>query len=278
MPISGWQKFFKQFSKPSILPEAPRANAYMETLLLPSQHLGRDVLVDIYTPAYPDEHDVLPLLLFNDGQDLRQMQLLEVMKASPLPFRAVGLHANERRLREYGTAHQTDYAGRGDLAPSHTLFVTEELTAFLATRFPLPPRMTIAGFSLGGLSAFDIAWRHPARFQKVGVFSGALWWRSQPFSPQDPDGNRIVHTYVSQAAECPPLQYWFQTGTADETDDRNQNGVIDSIDDTLDLIAALHKQGVPAEHISYSEVEEGRHEPATWAVVLPEFVRWALDD
>ena len=36
----------------------------------------------------------------------------------------------------------------------------------------------------------------------------------------------------------PGLKFFFQCGNMDETMDRNKNGIIDSIDDTLDLIQA----------------------------------------
>jgi hypothetical protein len=65
-------------------------------------------------------------------------------------------------------------------------------------------------------------------------------------------------------------------GTQDETSDRNKNGVIDAIDDTLDLIATLREIGCSEEDLSYLELEGGRHEPATWAQVMPDFLRWAF--
>jgi len=41
----------------------------------------------------------------------------------------------------------------------------------------------------------------------------------------------------------PGLKFFFECGTADETEDRNGNGIIDSIDDTKDLISALINKG-----------------------------------
>ena len=39
------------------------------------------------------------------------------------------------------------------------------------------------------------------------------------------------------------MKFYFECGTADESADRNQNGVIDSIDDTKDLISTLIEKG-----------------------------------
>ena len=48
------------------------------------------------------------------------------------------------------------------------------------------------------------------------------------------------------------MKFFFECGTADEKEDRNENGVIDSIDDTLDLIATLKNKGYDSgKDISY---------------------------
>lgn len=288
MPISGWQKLFKLLAnKPSKPLPQP---VLRQTVLLDSASLAREVTVDIYattpynTGLYAAKQKPPHLFIFNDGQDVRDMRIPDVLKQCQAEglhpnILFVGIHANHDRMREYGTSHQTDYAGRGDKAPAHSHFVTQELIPYLQQQYDLvlaPERTTIAGFSLGGLSAFDIAWHHPHLFGRVGVFSGSLWWRSQAFHPDAPDAHRIVHALVDAAPTLPPLHYWFQTGTLDETDDRNNNGVIDSIDDTLDLIQALKNSGAADATIHYEEVEGGKHEPDTWARVMPAFLRWAL--
>ena len=75
----------------------------------------------------------------------------------------------------------------------------------------------------------------------------------------------------------PDLKFWFQAGTNDEKSDRNGNGVIDSIDDTLDLIVELTKKGYrPFHDIDYVETQEGEHNHNTWKKVMPEFLKWAF--
>ncbi|MEJ7666534.1 MAG: hypothetical protein WKG07_46960 [Hymenobacter sp.] len=54
-----------------------------------------------------------------------------------------------------------------------------------------------------------------------------------------------MHSLVAARLARPGQQFWLQAGTHDETNDRNGNGVIDAIDDTLDLLAALAGQGLP---------------------------------
>ena len=144
-----------------------------------------------------------------------------------------------------------------------------ELLPFLSAYFKrteLPP-LSYAGFSLGALMALDMAWSHPKIFEKVGVFSGSLWWRT--IDQSDPEYNddvhRIMHQRIRSGNFQPGLKFFFQCGNKDETNDRNKNGVIDSIDDTRDLIKELVSKGyqVPTD-IAYLEMEDGAHDVPTW--------------
>lgn len=205
-------------------------------------------------------------------------QLDEHFRAGTLvPTIVVGIHAGDR-LREYGTAGQLDYKGRGDLALNHEHFVLEELIPFLEGRFNVrktAAHRAIAGFSLGGLNAFDLAWRNPNEFGIAGVFSGALWWRHKAFRKKAPDADRIVHDYVRKAKKVPNVRCWFMAGTADETEDRNNNGIIDAIDDTLQLMALLSEKGqIEGKDFTYVEVEGGTHDPETWGKVVMDFLQW----
>jgi enterochelin esterase-like enzyme len=282
MPVSGLSTLFDWVASFLRVPAARPAEVRVHHL--DSHNLERRLQVDVYLPSSVRSTS-FPLVIFHDGQDLVQMNAAVIQQeliasAACPPFVMVGIHANGRRLQEYGTIQRTDYAGRGKLAPQHARFVVEELLPYLQQHYPVATtaaQTTIAGFSLGGLAAFDLAWHYPQHFSRTGVFSGALWWRSRAFSAADPDGHRIVHTQVATAKRVPELRFWFQTGTLDETDDRNHNGVIDSIDDTLDLIRELEARGYhPEKDLQYLEITGGRHEPATWAVALPHFLRWAI--
>ena len=57
--------------------------------------------------------------------------------------------------------------------------------------------------------------------------------------------------------------------------DRNENGIIDSIDDTLALIDELVKKGYRnGDDIQYKNYEEGRHDVKTWGSAMPAFLKW----
>ena len=257
----------------------------VRSYLRPSRHLGRDVMIDIYRPALPPWR-LNRLVIFNDGQDLERMRLREQLQEAYAnnqltPTIIVGVHAGDR-MREYGTVGRKDYQGRGDRAGAYELFLLEELIPYLERYYniyQLPAKRAIAGFSLGGLSAFDLAWRNPGEFGVAGVFSGSLWWRSKPFHPGKPDADLIVHGYVRRAKKVPSVRQWFMAGTKDEESDRNNNGIIDAIDDTLTLMQALENKGRVAERdFTYVEVEDGRHNPETWGTVLLDFLRWSGND
>lgn len=258
-----------------------RRGPLVRSYLLPSKALERNVMVDVYRPALPPWR-LLRLVVFNDGQDLPRMDLREQLAAAYAdgalpPTLVVGVHAADR-LREYGTAGRLDYQGRGDQSAAYAQFMTEELTPWIERHynvFRAPAKRAVAGFSLGGLSAFDLAWHHPEQFGVVGVFSGSLWWRSKAYDPARPDADLIVHNYVRRAKRVPALRCWFMAGTADETSDRNHNGVIDAIDDTRQLMDALTDRGYDRERqLAYVEVEGGTHDPETWGRVVMAFLGW----
>ncbi len=252
----------------------------------PSAHLGREVRVDVFLPPqyYDRSGKQYPVLFFNDGQDMEMTGMADTLQrlygaAQLRHLVVIAVHAGDR-IQEYGTAGRPDYKNRGSKAAAYNRFLLEELLPALRKRYRLsekPEDAAFAGFSLGGLSAFDIAWNHPQHFSKIGVFSGALWWRHTAFSPQDPDEHRIMHEVVRESQKRAGMRFWFQCGTNDETDDRNGNGIIDSIDDTLDLMKALEEKGYrDGRDITYVEVQGGEHNHQTWAKVLPDFLQWAF--
>ena len=261
-------------------------NNVTRTITLHSANLHRNVTVSLILPAdYSAGKHTYPLIIFQDGQDFPALHLSEmvaglVSKGEIPPVIIAGIHANEKRIYEYGIAAQADYKGRGNKAGAHTRFITDELLPYLEACYPLQNAPhTIAGFSLGGLMALDIAWNHPELFSLTGVFSGSLWWRQKAFGEEYLDSDRIMHRQIAAASRKPDLKFWFQTGTLDETCDRNNDGVIDSISDTLDCIAELERKGYRwKEDVRYLEIKGGEHNPGTWRQAMPAFLKWALAD
>lgn len=243
--------------------------------------------IEIILPPWYDETPQFDfgLLILNDGQQLGRLKLqktlhdLYVMNRIP-PIIVAGIHARNR-MQEYGVAGVPDYKNRGDKANKYSRFMIFELLPLLKKHFRVlegPQHTVIAGFSLGGLSAFDIAWNYPHRIGAAGVFSGSFWWRSKGYeSGYDDSADRIMHRMVRSTDSKSNQRFWFQCGTRDESADRNQNGVIDAIEDTLDLIDEMENLGFRRGHdVHYHEVDGGHHNEETWSEAMPLFLQWAF--
>lgn len=254
----------------------------VENSSLKSDYLDREVMIDYYIPSNFPSQGQLNLLLINDGQDMTELGLQKILgnlysRNSIEPVFCVAIHAGLERKMEYGIAAQPDFKGRGAKAGLYTSFILHELMLRL-NEFSFGDK-AFAGFSLGGLSALDIAWNHPGIFSKAAVFSGSLWWRSiDQTHPQYKDHlHRIMHQQIRDSSYKPGLKFFFQCGNMDETRDRNKNGIIDSIDDTRDLILELEGKGYdPVTDIQYLELADGKHDIATWGRAFPDFLKWAF--
>lgn len=260
----------------------------VENTSIKSFFLAREVKVDFYLPKKIGNTSALNLLLVNDGQDFIKMDFESILDNfystdnMTEPLLCVGIHCSAERKMEYGIAGKPDYLGRGAKAGLYTSFIMEELIPFIRTKYAITSfkEKAFAGFSLGGLMALDIVWHHPQEFTKVGVFSGSLWWRDvdQTDEEYDDDRNRIMHQQIRKGMYAPWLKFFFQCGNMDETKDRNKNGIIDSIDDTLDLIKELEAKGYSAEtDIAYLELKDGLHDVPTWGRAFPEFLKWGWE-
>ena len=264
---------------PARVPRIP-----LESTSFRSTFLHREVKIDLYLPPPAPASSDISLLLINDGQNMAELGLQDILgnlydRQQIKSLLCVGIHAGEERKMEYGIRASADYRGRGAKAGAYTSFVLEELLHFVQKKSGRSQfkEKAFAGFSLGGLSALDIVWNHPKEFSKVGVFSGSFWWRSkdQHHQEYDDEKHRLMHQQVRKGEYIPRLKFFFQCGNMDETKDRNRNGIIDSIDDTLDLVKELEHKGYKRERdIHYVVLEDGRHDIATWGKAMPKFLRW----
>jgi iron(III)-enterobactin esterase len=265
----------------------PLSHIRIEQRIIASKQLQREVIIDLYLPKDIIDITELSLLLLNDGQNLQEMPFVTIFNSliesnQVQPVLCVGIHAGEERLNEYGIIYTPDFAGRGAKAKAYAGFILQELLPFLHVEYRIEKynKYGLAGFSLGGLSALDMVWNHPGIFSIAGVFSGSLWWRSREMDKHyNDDLHRIMHQQVRRGPYQPGLRFYFTTGSMDETSDRNNNGVIDSIDDTLDLVKELKKLGYfEGYEIRYVNYPEGKHDIETWGRALPGFMLWAFGE
>ncbi len=280
--------FLFHFQMTEFLPSSTITTHRDSTLF--STKLNRQIVLDIILPANVSPTTRLPVLFMNDGQDLERLNMKVVLekqfsaRKTP-PFVLVAIHCGDR-MQEYGVASQADYKKRGSKAGLYNAFILTELLPHIRQQYHTslnPDKNIFCGFSLGGLSAFDMVWNNATVFGKVGVFSGSFWWRQRAYeNAYSDEKDRIAHNLVKNNVGNKQLaagmKFWLQTGTNDEQEDRNKNGIIDSIDDTLDLIKELEKKGFHQKiDIEYVEVVGGQHNQGTWSAVMPQFLDWAFN-
>lgn len=245
---------------------------------LQSHYLRRIVNIDFYQTD--PEANSCSLLLINDGQDLATMDFSKMLgKLKLRPLIVAAIHCGPDRKNEYGMLTGPDHKGFGSKAVEYEKFILKEVLPFISKKFPFTEftDRAFAGFSLGALSALDLTWNHPEIFSMTGVFSGSLWWRSRDKDDKEFDlwKDRMMHKQIADSDHRPGMKFFFECGELDETEDRNKNGVIDSIDDTLDLMRLLVRKGYrEGKDMRYLQMPEGRHDVASWAKALPFFLKW----
>src|ERR1700690_3288037 len=148
-----------------------------------SQHLQKHIDLTIINTPVPKEKNSFNLLLLNDGQDIEQLRIKEIIdslykKKLLQPLLVVAINVFDR-MQVYGIAGYPDYKNNGTSAEKYASFIDDELIPFIKKKSGVRKfnSIIIAGASLGGLSAFDIAWDHADKIDKVGVFSGSFWYR-----------------------------------------------------------------------------------------------------
>ena len=250
-----------------------------------SRVLGETRTIDVFLPRdYATATAAsYPVLYANDGQDMTAVELATTLDSlqrigAMRPVLVVAIHATDR-LQDYGTAGVANAQGLGARAEKYERFLLDELMPAIEARYRVahgPGQTAVMGWSLGALSAFDVAWRHPDRIGAVGAFSGAFWWRTSDADSSARQSSRIMHRRIRETAGRPALRFWFETGMQDESADRDGDGVIDAIQDTEELVLELtshgYKRGPDLVHLTVT----GRHDLPTWRRMLPEFLLWAF--
>ena len=250
-----------------------------------SRHLQEHIKLTIISTPMPDNKSEMNLLLLNDGQDVEKWRIKKITdslykKGLIEPLLIVAVHAGDR-IQDYGVAGFPDFKNRGSKADKYEAFIINELYDFAKKKAGVRKfkSIALAGCSLGGLSAFDIAWNNGDKIDKVGVFSGSFWWRDKDTTEADytEEKDRIMLSKLRSSRKRPKLQYWFYAGAIEENSDRDKDGVIDTIDDTKDLIEIIKNKNVcsPSD-IVYLQSPDGKHDYNDWSKALPVFLTWAF--
>ncbi|HSN10043.1 MAG TPA: alpha/beta hydrolase-fold protein [Hanamia sp.] len=250
-----------------------------------SRHLQKHISITVISTPVPNNKSDFNLLLLNDGQDIEKLRVKTIVdslykKKLIRPLIVVGIYAFDQ-MQEYGVAGKPDYKGNGASAEKYAGFITGELLPFIKKKAGVRKfnSITFAGCSLGGLSAFDVAWDNADKINKVGVFSGSFWLRDKDSkdSSYSDDKDRLIINKIRSSRKRPHLQYWFYAGDNEEKDDRDKDGIIDAVDDTKDLIDLIKKKNVAgSDDITYVEEKGGTHDYDSWSRAFPQFLVWAV--
>jgi predicted alpha/beta superfamily hydrolase len=304
------------------------ADARGETLHFEAAGIDPDGLrVRVLLPPDYDAAAVpgYPVLYLNDGQDAEAVALASWQEAlirsgQIRPLIAVAIDMPKDRLAAYGFSDRaaqrslvasTRVGPVGTNAHAYSEWLTKTLVPAIDARYRTLPRAearAILGWSLGGAHALNVGWQYPEVFGRTGAFSPSFWLSSENAlsGVRDPDAaqrTRIAQTMIANGQYHPGSRFFFAVGDAEETDDRDGDGVIDVLDDTRDLLEGWHasdghaaREAEPrakglrqlghsidtdaATKLSRADaalyvMREGRHEQRTWARMLPAFLRWA---
>lgn len=265
-----------------------------------------------YDPASPLGY---PTLYLNDGQDAEAVALqawLDALTASGeiRPVIAVAIDMPRDRMAAYGFSDRDASRGLvadtragavGAKAHAYSQWLATVLVPAIDARYRTQARAdarTILGWSLSGAHALNLGWQYPETFGRVGAFSPSLWLARERGEASAVQRTRIAHTTIAGGQYHPGSRWFFAVGDAEETDDRDGDGIVDVVDDARDLIDGWRVAGESeprakglrqlghsvdldaATRLSRADaslyvLREGRHDQRSWSKTLPTFLRWA---
>lgn len=267
-------------------------------------------------PGYdPGRQPGYPVLYLDDGQDAEAVALQPWLDALTIsgeirPLIAVAIDMPHDRLGAYGFSDRA--AGRsvvadtragpvGANAHAYAQWLAQVLVPAIDARYrtqPRPDARAILGWSLGGAQALNSGWQYPEVFGRIGAFSPSLWLATDRHDADAVQRTRIAQGMIARGAWHPGLHAFFAVGDAEETDDRDGDGVIDVLDDARDLVGGwrvageaaprtngLHQLGhtIDLDHaaapsradVALYVLPGGVHRQPSWSRMLPVFLRWA---
>lgn len=240
-------------------------------------------------PGYDSGDARYSVLYVNDGQDMEAVRLRETLarlrdKGAIVALIVVAIDMPPDRMAGYGFFDRatgepiiapTQYGDVGANAQRYAAWMIDVVVPAVDARYRTradAAHRAILGWSLGAASAFGIGWQYPEVFARVGAFSPSFWLATDRRDAASVQSSRIAHALVARGAPASPPKLFLDVGSAEETGDRDGDGVIDVLDDARDLAAATRAQGVGTR---LSVLRDGHHDQRSWAAMLPAFLRWA---
>lgn len=180
--------------------------------------------ISVYTPPdYSRQCGPYPLLLLLDGSAYQSLipvpTILENLIAARRIAPTIVVFVDNASVASRST----------DMYPNEafTDLIATQLMKQVRAKYAVtkePRRTVIGGFSLGGLAATNIAWRHPETFGAVLSQSGAFWWseeaikagRGEPILTEGPLLDPRIESFelVKRVARAPkaPIRLHLSAG------------------------------------------------------------------
>lgn len=246
----------------------------------PATQLGNTRTIRIYLPpGYADQPErSYPVIYMHDGQNLfdpetatyghewKVDETVDSLVAQELipELIIVGMDSTPGRIDEYTPTRSADPVGpngeHGGKGALYTAFVVTELKPYIDSHYRTacgPDNTAVIGSSLGGLISFDMGWTHPDVFGKVGAVSPSFWWNQQDTLAR----LRDIDPLASR-----PSRIWLDGGSGEENDDRDDDGLIDVIDDMRDVRDQLMVMGYTfGSSLGVREAKGALHNEDAWA-------------
>ncbi|WP_158983793.1 alpha/beta hydrolase-fold protein [Lysobacter panacisoli] len=303
------------FAVEPLVPERAQGTLRTESLAFdPTEFAPEGLRATVFLPpGYATTQARYPVLYLNDGQDRDAVGLAATLQslidegqirapivvAIDMPKDRMGTYGLSDR--EHGTSllAQTKYGPVGTHAQAYSEWVVRTLVPSIDARFrtrTTPDARAVLGWSLGGLNAFNLGWQYPEVFGRAGAFSPSFWLSRERGDADAVQSTRLAQAMVDGSTPRNGARWFFAVGTNEDADDRDGDGINDAIDDTRDLIdgwrtgmsgamKGLRQQsyridgddsGEPTRaDVAFYLLPSGRHDQASWARMLPVFLRWA---
>ena len=298
-----------------LAPGRVQGELQLQTLALePTGFAPEGLRATVYLPPdYAQSQRRYPVLYLNDGQERDAVGLQATLQRligagvvrAPI---VVAIDMPRDRMAAYGLSDreagtslvaQTKYGPVGTQAHAYSEWIVRTLVPLVDARYrthTTPDARAIAGWSLGGLNAFNLGWQYPEVFGRAGAFSPSFWLSAERGDADAVQRTRLAQRMIDRSEPRNGARWFFAVGTDEETDDRDGDGVNDAIDDTRDLVEGwnigrpdalkgLRQAGysIDVDHarratradVALHVMPGGRHEQASWARMLPRFLQWA---
>ncbi|GGY33477.1 hypothetical protein GCM10008098_28500 [Rhodanobacter panaciterrae] len=301
--------------QPALASDIAAESAIVQLQLDAPAFAPEKIKVTVYLP--PDySHTVrhYPVLYANDGQDMvavgLQATLARLYREHAIePVIVVAIDMLTDRASGYGLSDRTTSRSLvggsvigpiGTRAQDYSAWVATALVPYVDAHYRTRQsarERTMLGWSLGALNAFNLGWQYPEVFGRVGAFSPSFWLAADRTSATTVQHTRLAQAMVDRGGKRVGLKMWFAVGTAEETKDRDSDGINDTVDDAQDLLegyreaGGFHVRGLKqlgysidmdyATHPSRSadaslfQLQDGVHNQASWKQMLPPFLLWA---